>query len=132
MVLLAALAFGGGATDLASFTQLGGVFSSVMTGNLVLLGLAAARAAGEVAAHTAVAFAGYIAGVALGSRIARRGRRDDVVWPAAVTATLLVELVAFAVLTVGWELTSSRPAGAWQLSLLAVAALSIRPCPPRT
>lgn len=41
--LAAALTFGAGAIDIASFTRLGGVFSSVMTGNLVLLGLAAAH-----------------------------------------------------------------------------------------
>ena len=55
IALAAALAFGTGAMDVASFTQLGGVFSSVMTGNLVLLGLAAARPSGELAAHTALA-----------------------------------------------------------------------------
>jgi uncharacterized membrane protein YoaK (UPF0700 family) len=129
-------------TDLASFTQLGGLFSSVMTGNLVVLGLAAARAVGELDARTAAAFAGCIAAVALGSCIGRRARRDDVAWPAAVTDTLLVDLLPFAGLTVGWELTGSRPAGAWQLVLLGVAALamglqsaavalSIRRCPPR-
>jgi uncharacterized membrane protein YoaK (UPF0700 family) len=99
------------------------VFCSVMTGNLVLLGLAAARVSGDLAAHTAVAFAGYIAGAALGSRIGGRSHGEDVLWPAPVTATLLIELLAFAGFTVGWELTGSHPAGAGQLGLLAVAAL---------
>lgn len=126
IVLAAALAFASGAMDVASFAQLGEVFCSVMTGNLVLLGLATARASGDLAAHTAVAFAGYIAGAALGSRIiGGRSRREDVLWPAPVTATLLVELLAFAGFTVGWELTDSHPAGAWQLGLLAVAALAM-------
>lgn len=66
-VLAAALAFGTGAMDVASVTRLGGVFSSVMTGNLVLLGLAAARPSGELATHTALAFAGYVTGAALGT-----------------------------------------------------------------
>jgi hypothetical protein len=35
--------------------------------NLVLLGLAAARLSGELAAHTALAFAGYVTGAALGT-----------------------------------------------------------------
>jgi hypothetical protein len=34
-----------GATDVASFTRLGGVFASLMTGNLVLFGLAVGRPA---------------------------------------------------------------------------------------
>lgn len=125
IVLAAALAFASGAMDVASFTQLGQVFCSVMTGNLVLLGLAAARVSGDVAAHTAVAFAGYIAGAALGSRMGGRPQGEDVLWPAPVTATLLVELLAFAGFTVGWELTDSHPAGAGQLGLLAIAALAM-------
>jgi uncharacterized membrane protein YoaK (UPF0700 family) len=43
IVLAAALAFASGAMDVAAFIKLGQVFCSVMTGNLVLLGLAAAR-----------------------------------------------------------------------------------------
>ena len=125
IVLAAALAFTSGAMDVSSFTQLGQVFCSVMTGNLVLLGLATAHASGHLAAHTAVAFAGYIAGVALGSRIGGRSSHEDVLWPAPVTATLVIELLAFAGFTVGWELTGSHPAGAWQLGVLAVAALAM-------
>jgi hypothetical protein len=37
----------------------------------------------------------------------------------------LVELLAFAGFTVGWELTDSHPTGAGQLGLLAVAALAM-------
>jgi uncharacterized membrane protein YoaK (UPF0700 family) len=125
IVLAAALAFASGAMDVASFTQLGQVFSSVMTGNLVLLGLATAHASGDLAAHIAVAFAGYIAGAALGSRIAGRSRHEEVLWPAPVTTTLAIELLALAAFTVGWELTSGNPAGAWQLGLLAIAALAM-------
>jgi uncharacterized membrane protein YoaK (UPF0700 family) len=125
IVLASALAFASGAMDVAAFTQLGEVFCSVMTGNLVLLGLAAARASGDMATHTAVAFAGYIAGAALGSRIGGRSGHEDVLWPASVTATLAVELLALAGFTVGWELAGGHPAGAWQLGLLAVAALAM-------
>ena len=123
--LAAALAFTSGAMDVSSFTRLGQVFCSVMTGNLVLLGLATAHVSGDLAAHTAVAFAGYIAGVALGSRIDGRPSHEDVLWPAPVTATLVVELLAFTAFTVGWELTDGHPAGAWQFGLLALAALAM-------
>ena len=125
IILAASLAFASGATDIAAFTQLGGVFCSVMTGNLVLLGLATAHASGDLAAHTAVAFAGYIAGAALGSHIGGRSHHKDVLWPAPVTATLLLELLAFVAFTVGWELTSSHPTGAWQFGVLAFAALAM-------
>ena len=71
MTLIAiALTFGSGAMDVASFTRLGDVFASVMTGNIVLCGLAAARGSVSLIAHTAMAFGGYVVGVAGGTRIA--------------------------------------------------------------
>jgi uncharacterized membrane protein YoaK (UPF0700 family) len=123
--LATALAFGSGSMDLASFTRLGGVFASVMTGNLILLGLAVARVSSALAAHTAVAFAGYIAGAAIGSKIGMRSGSKDEVWPAAVTATLAVEVAVLAVFAAGWELAGAHPAGVWQLCLLAAAALAM-------
>jgi uncharacterized membrane protein YoaK (UPF0700 family) len=123
-VLVAALTFGTGAMDVASITRLG-VFSSVMTGNLVLLGLAAARLSGELAAHTALAFAGYVAGAAVGTWIARPPRPPEQMWPVAVTLTLVVELAVMGVFSAGWELTHARPTGSPQLVLLMVAALGM-------
>jgi uncharacterized membrane protein YoaK (UPF0700 family) len=75
MTLIAiALTFTSGAMDVASFTRLGSVFTSVMTGNIVLWGLAVARGSLALASHTAVAVAGYIAGVAGATWIAYRVR----------------------------------------------------------
>jgi uncharacterized membrane protein YoaK (UPF0700 family) len=69
-VIAVALTFASGAMDVASFTRLGSVFTSVMTGNIVLGGLAVARGSLALASHTAVAIVGYVAGVVAGSRIA--------------------------------------------------------------
>jgi uncharacterized membrane protein YoaK (UPF0700 family) len=124
-VLAAALTFGTGAMDVASVTRLGGVFSSVMTGNLVLLGLAAARTSGELAAHTALAFAGYVTGAALGTWIAGPPRPREQTWPVAVTLALVVELAVMGVFSAGWELTGAQPTGGPQLALLAVATLGM-------
>jgi uncharacterized membrane protein YoaK (UPF0700 family) len=121
----AALTFGTGATDVAAFTRLGNAFASVMTGNLVLLGLAAARASGTLAAHTLVAIGGYVAGVAAGSRLVPEHRPRDGHVHRAVPAALLAELVLLAGFTVGWELTGGRPHGASQLVLAAVAAAAM-------
>lgn len=96
-----------------------------MTGNLILLGLAVARASGVLAAHTAVAFGGYTAGAAIGAVIGARSGSEDELWPAAVTASLVIEVAVFAVFTAGWELAGADPAGAWQLGLLATAALAM-------
>jgi uncharacterized membrane protein YoaK (UPF0700 family) len=122
-VLAVALTLGAGAMDVASFTRLGGVFSSVMTGNLVLLGLAAARLSGELATHAALAFAGYVTGAALGTWIAGPPRPREQTWPVAVTLTLVVELVVMGAFSAGWELTHGQPTGGPQLALLALATL---------
>ena len=131
-----ALTFGSGATDVASFTRLGGVFTSVMTGNIVLGGLAVAERSLSLASHTAVSIAGYIAGVAGGTWIAHGFKRtspvkpadDDSrtsVLPAHVNWTLFAELVLLTGLTVGWAVTGARPAGWVQFCLLAVTAAAM-------
>jgi uncharacterized membrane protein YoaK (UPF0700 family) len=128
-----ALTFGSGATDVACFTRLGGVFASVMTGNIVLGGLAVARGSVSLASHTAVSLAGYIAGVIGATRIAYRLRsasgsksgEQGGVWPGHVTWALRAELVLLAGFTVGWEVSGARPVGWAQFCLLATAAAAM-------
>jgi uncharacterized membrane protein YoaK (UPF0700 family) len=134
-----ALTFGSGATDVASFTRLGGVFTSVMTGNIVLAGLAIAQRSLSLASHTAVSIAGYIVGVAGGTWIAHGFKAaspakpaDDEgdgvrasVLPAHVNWTLFAELILLGGLTIGWEITGTRPAGWAQYCLLAVTAAAM-------
>lgn len=120
-----ALTVGTGAMDVASFVRLGDVFASVMTGNLVLLGLAAARRSGTLAAHTLVAFAGYVLGVAAGARLVPASKVREGHVHHSVPAVLLVELLLLAGFTAGWELTGAAPHGASQLVLAAVAAAAM-------
>jgi uncharacterized membrane protein YoaK (UPF0700 family) len=120
-----ALTAGTGAMDVACFVRLGNVFASVMTGNLVLLGLAAARLSGALAAHTLVAFAGFVTGVAAGSRLVPAGKVPEGNVHHRVPAVLLVELVLLAGFTAGWELTGAAPHGGNQLVLVAVAAAAM-------
>ena len=122
-VLAVVLTVATGATDVASFTRLGGVFASVMTGNLVLLGVAIGRS-GALATHAVVAIAGYSAGVAAGTRLTRVVQAMGSL-RRAVRAVLLVELVLLAGFAVGWELTGAAPRGAAQLGLLAVATAAM-------
>jgi uncharacterized membrane protein YoaK (UPF0700 family) len=126
----------------ASFTRLGGVFTSVITGNFVLFGLAAARVSASLAEHTAVSVAGYVLGVVVGARVlaleprrraatgpgaaataAATAAEED--WPAMVTAALGAEFALLAGLSAGWELTGTSPAGAVQFVLLAMAATAM-------
>jgi uncharacterized membrane protein YoaK (UPF0700 family) len=112
-----------GATDVASFTRLGGVFASVMTGNLVLLGLAIGRS-GALATHAVVAFAGYSAGVAAGARLIRVVQATGLPHR-ALHAVLFAEFVLLAGFAAGWELTGGAPSGGSQLVLLAVASAAM-------
>ena len=128
-----ALTFGSGAADVASFTRLGDVFTSVMTGNIVLLGLAVAQRSLTLASHTVVSIAGYIAGVAAGTWIARGVKERDAgpgsgeagVLPTHIIWVLLAELMLLAGFTAGWEVSGARPAGWAQFSLLATLAAAM-------
>ena len=148
-VIAVLLTFASGASDVASFTRLGTVFTSVMTGNMTIFGLSLARGSASLAEHTAVAVAGYVVGVAAGTRVmwhhaARSSHPDDKApddkapggeapggeapggeWPPHVTLTLLIEMVLFAGFVAGWELTGSRPAGAAQFAILVIAACAM-------
>ena len=140
-----ALTFASGAADVASFTRLGGVFTSVMTGNIVLWGLAVARGSATLAFHTTVSIAGYITGVAGGTWIAHgvktgslavKGTDSDSdsdsdsgsdsdsadaerLLPGHVLSVLFAELTLLGGFAVGWEVSGARPAGWAQFSLLA-------------
>jgi uncharacterized membrane protein YoaK (UPF0700 family) len=139
MTLIAvALTFASGAADVTSFTRLGNVFTSVMTGNIVLWGLSAARGSLTLALHTAVAIGGYIVGVAAGTLIAhavraaadpegdasRAGARTGAL-PSHVMWTLRAELTLLAGFTVGWEVSGASPAGWAQYCLLATLAAAM-------
>ena len=122
-VAVAFLAFTAGATDAISFLGLGGVFSSVMTANMVLLGLSAAQHSGALAAHTAAALAGYVTGVLIASRALKTDSSAG--QPSRITITLAAECVILAGFTVGWEIQGGHPAGWPQLALLATAAMAM-------
>lgn len=120
------LAVVSGATDAVGFISLGGSFTSVMTGNMVLLGLSAGQRNGDLAAHAAAAILAFVIGVAVGTRIAGSPREGDPVWPRAVTRALTVEYALFVAFAVGWEITGGRPtADVTQVALLALNAIAL-------
>jgi uncharacterized membrane protein YoaK (UPF0700 family) len=114
-----------GAVDVTSFLALGNVFSSVVTGDMVLLGAAAGTGRPELAVHSGVALAGYLAGVLAGAPLAARRHEPTGTWPSSVTVTLAVELVILVAFTIGWELAGTRPSGGVQLALVAVLAAAM-------
>jgi uncharacterized membrane protein YoaK (UPF0700 family) len=130
-----------GGVDAAAFLHLGHVFSSVITGTMVLLGVAAGTHDAVLAEHCGVALASYVAGVAVGAPLAARrtgrwlegwpGRRSHTattrreIWPSWLTVALGLEFCVLVVFSVGWELSGGRPSGAGQLMLLANAGFAM-------
>jgi uncharacterized membrane protein YoaK (UPF0700 family) len=123
--LVAVLTLAAGATDALAFLGLGGVFTSVMTANLVLLGLSAGHLDATLTEHAAVALAGFVTGALSGGRLAAPADEPGPAWPRRVTAVLAIETVLLAVVTAGWEAAPARPSGAAQLALVAAAALAM-------
>jgi uncharacterized membrane protein YoaK (UPF0700 family) len=72
VVTLAALTVVSGFVDALSFLGLGHVFTANMTGNVVLLGFAAAGAPGFSIGASLCALAAFVVGAVIGGRMARR------------------------------------------------------------
>ena len=84
-ILLVVLTLTTGALDAVTFVRLGKVFSSVITGNLALLGIAAGHQETALALDAGLALAGYAAGVLIGGPIAGTPEPGQLVWPVRVS-----------------------------------------------
>jgi Protein of unknown function (DUF1275) len=100
--LVVTLAVVSGATDAIGLLALGGAFTSVMTGNMVLLGVSASSRDATLAVSSGGAILAFCAGAALGARLAGSPQRGDRVWPRAVTVGLGAEFVFMAAYASGW------------------------------
>jgi uncharacterized membrane protein YoaK (UPF0700 family) len=123
--LVVLLTFVTGSADALGFLALGGAFSSVMTGNMVLFGLAAGRADGALALTSGLAILSFAVGVLVGAHVAGVARSDDPVWPRRVTVALLVELTVFTAYAVVWELTLDHRQDGVRLAMLLVSAVAL-------
>ncbi len=123
--LIVALTLVTGATDAIGFIRLGGVFTSVMTGNMVLMGVAAGKGEGTLAVHTGVAFVSYVFGSLVGGGIAGRPESEDRIWPRPVTLALCVEFILFAAFAIGYEAAGAKPLGTTAYALLGLNAVAL-------
>jgi len=89
------LAAASGATVAIGYLALGNVFTSAMTGNLALLGIALAHRDGERVGRVLVSLVCYMVGAAIGARVARSPQPGDPVWPPAITRAMAIEAVFF-------------------------------------
>lgn len=119
---LLALALGAGVTDATSYLGLGHVFTANMTGNTVLVAVAAVQGHGGDVARSSTALGGFCLGVAAGTALIPRGRRG---WPRLAARAFALEAVALAALLAGWALAGA-PALRWALIALAAGAMGVQ------
>lgn len=100
--------------DAVSYTAFGGVFTANMTGNTVLLGIAAAHLRGTDAAHSGVALGGFALGALIGTWL-RRTRFVFVAEAAALVVAaifgangLVYPAIAAAACTMGMQTAALR------------------------
>jgi uncharacterized membrane protein YoaK (UPF0700 family) len=123
--LVVLLAINSGAVDAIGLLALGGAFTSVMTGNMVLLGLSSARHDASAAEHSGLAVIFFIVGCAIGTRVAGTTRKQQAIWPGLVSRALLVQTVLAAGFAIGWWSAGNHPTGNLQLALLSLNAVSL-------
>ena len=114
-----------GATDAMAFEKLGNVFTSVMTGNMVLLGLSLGKWDITPVLHVAAALLAFVAGTAAGARIAGHPAANDSLWPPRLTTALCCEWVLFFGFAALWEIHESRASGALEVVMLMVCAVAL-------
>ncbi len=108
VVTLAALTVAGGLLDAVSFLGLGHVFVNNMTGNVILIGFAAAGAPGFSFTASLTALGTFLAGAVIGGRMVRHVESHRrLMLMAMVVETVLVTVAALVAATVsdvgvGW------------------------------
>ena len=128
--LVGLLTFASGCVDAVTLTVIGGAFTSVITGNLILVGRGLGTSTLEPALHAIMAVGGYVAGVAIGSRLAQRAGRAEadepsVGWPRRATIVLAAECVLLIAVNAGWIGYRAHPPAAAANLLLVVAGVCL-------
>jgi uncharacterized membrane protein YoaK (UPF0700 family) len=124
-VALAALSVAAGTLDVSAFLRLGGVFASVMTSNLVFVGLAAVHAEAGLGWRCATALVSYAIGAGAGSAVARPSGRVNRLGTRRLSLVLTAEAALLAVYAIWWVATGARPHGWQQMSLLGAVAFAM-------
>jgi uncharacterized membrane protein YoaK (UPF0700 family) len=122
---LVALTAGTASLDVTAFLRLGGVFASVMTSNLVFVGIAVVKTEAAFGVRCAVAILSYIVGVGVGSAIAPPSGRENRLGTRPLSLLLTAELAVLVAYTIWWMTVDARPVGWARLALLGVIALSM-------
>ena len=121
--VLVALTFAAGSVDAVALLRLD-VFTAVMTGNIVLLGLAVGQGAFGNALRSVIALIAYGVGVITGARIVG-AVAIETHWSPKVTRALAIEWVLQAAFLAGWLLSGSSPDGAIATALVAFSGVAM-------
>jgi uncharacterized membrane protein YoaK (UPF0700 family) len=114
-----------GAVDALTYSSLGNVYSSAMTGNVALFGIAVVDPVPTLLHHVLVAFGGYVVGLAVAGAFVGNPRPGPVTWPFRVTAALLVEFAALVSVLVLWVTADPRLGGVAQFAALGLTASAL-------
>ena len=125
--LVGLLAFTSGCVDVVTLMAIGGAYTSIVTGNLVLVGRAVGTSSLGPALHVIMAVAGYGLGVGAGVRLRQlfARRAPDVPWPRSATQVLAVECGILAAVNIGWIGYSGAPPAAAVDVMIVAAAVSL-------
>jgi uncharacterized membrane protein YoaK (UPF0700 family) len=119
------LSFAAGGADAAGYIGLGRVFTSNMTGNLVLFGIYLGQGHFSAALRALFVLAVFVVGACLGAWLGRRIDGQD--WPRLARRLLGVEAVLLILFAAGWSLgaTAAGPVSHFRHALLPLLALAM-------
>jgi uncharacterized membrane protein YoaK (UPF0700 family) len=117
------LAGAAGAADAAGYMGLGRVFTSNMTGNLVLLGIDLGQGHAGAAGRAVFSLGFFVAGLCAGGWLGRRIPDND--WPRVVVRLVGLEALLLVLFAVGWFLTRGAPQAVESYGLLAALAVAM-------
>jgi uncharacterized membrane protein YoaK (UPF0700 family) len=121
--LLVVLSVAAGCLDVLCVTRLGGVFASVVTGNLVQLGRAMATVDGRLTAAGSAAVGGYALGVAAGTVALPVARGTG--WHRRTSLVVAGEAILLTAVAVAWPAVGAQPGRTTAPLLLGLAATAM-------
>lgn len=99
--LLLSLAGAAGYVDAVGYLAFDHIFVANMTGNSVLLGIAAVEGHTDATLRSVLALLGFLVGATLGTTLTD-ARKAEGLWPALVTAALAIEGAVLVAIAVAW------------------------------
>jgi uncharacterized membrane protein YoaK (UPF0700 family) len=124
-VALVALTASTASLDVTAFLRLGGVFASVMTSNLVFVGIAVVKTEAAFGTRCAVAILSFVVGVGVGSAIAPASGLENRLGTRPLSLLLTGELAILVGYTIWWMIVGGHPKGWTQLVLLGAIACAM-------